>query len=320
MICVIVSWLVAMMGYRKFSIILRMSVIPVMALFFASLTATGQNLTKRTDEVNQMDDSYLIANLRYMSDYVYMGRKDSLDAPYLSPYLGYFHRSGLFIDGSVSYLLESGENRIDMISATVGYDYFGKRISTGASTIFYLFNEDSYVIPSVMDAYLNGYIGYDFYFVELYGDVGLGLSNDLDIFGRIELRRTFFMGKDRFRITPSANMNAGTQYYYTEYYGTRNSKVTGGNGFGGGAGSGQGGGTAFGRLISIDNETLFQILDYEFRLELAYKTDRLKIAATPTVALPVNPATVTVDDTVTFEESLSTQFYWSVSITYQLNK
>jgi len=73
-------------------------------------------------------------------------------------------------------------------------------------------------------------------------------------------------------------------------------------------------------LISIDNETLFQILDYEFRLELAYKTDRLKIAATPTVALPVNPATITVDDTVTFEESLSTQFYWSVSITYQLNK
>ena len=72
--------------------------------------------------------------LAYASDYYFMGRVDSVRAPYLTPSLAYYHKSGLFIKTSLSYLHDSGflerESRLSVLTkkCTVAI-LFSKRCS-----------------------------------------------------------------------------------------------------------------------------------------------------------------------------------------------
>jgi len=46
--------------------------------------------------------SYFSATVSFLSNSVYNGRKDSVATPYLTPMLGYYDKSGFFIDASWS--------------------------------------------------------------------------------------------------------------------------------------------------------------------------------------------------------------------------
>lgn len=264
--------------------------------------------------------SFLTANIKYTSDYVFMGRTDSLTAPYLTPSLTYFHKSGFFAKGAVSYLTSSDQNRIDLSVLSTGYDATGKNIYGGGSVSAYFFNKDSYAVPSVMVGFLNGYLGYDFMLFEVSGDASLGLSEELDVFAGIEVSRTFYLLKNHLLIIPSIYTNAGSQNYYNEYYNTRNSKLTQGSGYGKGSGKGaQGGGsttTTTTSQVMIEEVSKFQLLDYEFSTTITFKTGAWRLAFTPKYLVPVNPSTVTVDENIVFKESLDNVFVWSASVGY----
>src|SRR5579862_4023180 len=58
--------------------------------------------------------SHFRAGIDYLSNNVYFGRKDTVNTPYLTASFGYYHKSGLFINSSASYLTSSGEGRIDL--------------------------------------------------------------------------------------------------------------------------------------------------------------------------------------------------------------
>src|SRR5277367_2583446 len=42
--------------------------------------------------------SFWLANINYLSNNVYLGRKDSILSPYFTASLGYYHKSGLFVN------------------------------------------------------------------------------------------------------------------------------------------------------------------------------------------------------------------------------
>jgi hypothetical protein len=129
--------------------------------------------------------------LRYTSDYLYMGRSDSAKAPYLSPSVGYYHKSGFFVRSSLSYLTAKDEGRIDMITLSGGYDYYIKNLAIGASVSQYFFSDLSYNVMAEMSSYLNAYVGYDFSLFTFYGDASLGFSGSTDVFvGLYECRNT----------------------------------------------------------------------------------------------------------------------------------
>ena len=92
--------------------------------------------------------SYLMPGLYYVSDAVFMGRRDSIAAPYLMPSLGYYHKSGWYAEGSASYLVASGEGRIDLIMLGGGYQFTKGDFSGNLSATAYLFSEDSYNVKS----------------------------------------------------------------------------------------------------------------------------------------------------------------------------
>src|ERR1700712_5740709 len=64
--------------------------------------------------------SYFSAGLSYLTNSVYNGRKDSVATPYITPTIGYYDKSGFFIDGSLSYLSRAGSSRIDLFNIEAG--------------------------------------------------------------------------------------------------------------------------------------------------------------------------------------------------------
>ena len=253
-----------------------------------------------------------------------MGRADSIALPYLVPSIGYFHKSGLFVTGALSYVTAEGDNRVDLFTLSGGYDYFGKKTAAGISVDQYFFSKESYSVQAEMRTYISGYVGYDLKAFMLVADASLGVSDDLDVFLGGEISKTFDLFRDRFTITPAFYTNLGTQRYYNAYY-TQRTLTTGSQGSSGGKGkgpaSGSNGGTpmmpATITEISIQASDKFQVLDYELGVSMSYKLNRFRFTASGMFLFPVNPATVVTEDG-TYEEDLDNGFVWSTGLRYRI--
>lgn len=281
--------------------------------------AFSQSDTRAYDTASNY--SYVRLGLRYKSDYFYMGRADSAKVPYFVPTVGYYHKSGVFINGGMSYLATDTEGRIDLFTVTAGYDYFGKKLMAGISVSEYFFSDESYAVQAEMNTFLSAYTGYDFNAFMLITDASLGFSESTDFFLGIELSRMFYMARNKIIITPSFYTNLGTQRYYNEYY-TQRSTTTGadggsGKGHGPGSGSSNGGSTSTVTNVEILEYDKFQVLDYELGIQATYKFGQLRFTIGGTVLLPVNPSTVVTDEQ-TYEEDLETGFLWSAGVRYLL--
>lgn len=285
------------------------SVSVVVALLLFQDTAIAQT-NKRQLYDSTLHKSELRIGVRYTSDYYYMGRADSAAAPYLSPTVGYFHKSGFSVRSSLSYLMASGEGRVDLTTLSGGYDFYGKKVAAGVSITEYFFNDQSYSVQSEMSTYLNAYVGYDFSAFVLYADASLGFSESTDVFLGAEINRTFYTLRNRVRVTPAIYMNAGTQKYYNEYYAMRSTQTGAGKGKGKGSGAQQPSTTPQLQIVASDK---FEVLDYEVDLQVSYTIRKVRFYALTTWTFAVNPAAV-VTDTGTYEEELKNGFYWSSGI------
>ena len=87
------------------------------------LLAFAQQDQKKADEKK----SYVLTDISFVSDAVFMGRKDSISAPYLLPSIGYYDASGFYADASLSYLTHSEESRVDLFLLTAGYRFESKK-------------------------------------------------------------------------------------------------------------------------------------------------------------------------------------------------
>ncbi len=133
----------------------------IAAIFIEDKTSQAQSYKIYSYDSIQ-EKSQLRVGVRYSSDYVYMGRSDSVKAPYLSPSIGYYHKSGFFLRSSVSYLTAKEEARIDMVNITGGYDFYLNDLTIGGSISQYFFSDLSYNVMAEMSTYVNAYVGYDF--------------------------------------------------------------------------------------------------------------------------------------------------------------
>src|SRR5436305_15254315 len=95
--------------------------LPLFLLLFSIAFYKNSGAQKTTDEESTSKSSYFKLGLNYQTDNVYLGRKDSVKVPYLTPSIGYYDKSGFYISGSLSYLPSSGENRIDLFIIECGY-------------------------------------------------------------------------------------------------------------------------------------------------------------------------------------------------------
>ena len=273
-----------------------------------SIKSFGQEISTAdsTSGKRTKEKSFGLVSTNYYSNIVFLGRKSPSRAPYLSAFAGYYHKSGLFINGGVSYLAAFGENRIDLLTATTGYELYLGSFSGGISGTKYFFNTKSYIVKSALSGYVNVYADYDFDIVDVYIEGNAYFGNASDFISGLGMSHKFYAANENLTITPTVYLNAGTQNYYSDY----NNNLRFGLHMTGG------GGSSMGTAMVVGGGRSFKALDYELSVPIGYTLNKFRCSFTPVYAMPVNAATITNGQN-TYKEDLSNSFFWSLGVSYK---
>ncbi|MBX9785304.1 MAG: hypothetical protein K2X48_18625 [Chitinophagaceae bacterium] len=282
-------------------------------LLLIVLSAAAFSQEKRiTDSVvvstSEKEQSYLLTGAGFNNDIVFLGRKSPTKSPYLSLSAGYYHQSGLYITGIVSYLVSSQQNRIDLFTASGGYDYTKKSFTAGVSATGYVFNNKSYAVKSALTANISAYADYDFDLLELYADGAMYFSSQTDFIFSVAVSHNFYAAHNKLIISPAFSLYGGTQNYYSNY----NNNIKFGKHMNNTGGAGSMGTGMMGNGI-------FNVQNYEFSVPVKYKVKRFQFIFIPVYAIPVNAATITGNQN-TYKEDLSNTFFWSIGTYYKFSK
>ncbi|MDX5585586.1 MAG: hypothetical protein QNK20_11875 [Aureibaculum sp.] len=292
-------------------------VIVVTSFLFANI------LIGQTDSLISQDlknnGSYLTVDINYISDAVFMGRKDSITAPYLYPSMTYHHKSGFYGTGSLSYLTKSDQSRIDLFLISAGYDFTSIKLSGDISVTKYFFNEDSYNVISEVEADVSAYLTYDIDFmnISVAASTYFNKNSSSDFFLSSELSHDFITNDQKFQISPTAGIHMGSQNFYEEYY--INNRIGSDRSSGNGQGSGGGTTVETTTSISIQESEKFNVMAAEFSLPMWYTSKSLTFSFLPALVVPQSKATILVDE-VLVEEDLKETFYWMVGLSYKFGQ
>ncbi|WP_143306542.1 hypothetical protein [Chitinophaga vietnamensis] len=294
--------------------ILLLPAIPMFAQQRDSLPTNGHEQTITAREIHP---SHFSLGLQYLSDNVYMGRKDATRIPYLSTTLGYYHKSGLYAEGIASMLMDNG-TRVDAGVLTAGYMFTKGNFDGDISASKFFYNDLSDNIRSEVNGDVHASAAYDFNgIVTANADGYINFGSKTDYTVRFALEHPFDLFKERLSIIPGVSANAGTQHYYDDYYNYRRLSPV----------------VKVSKkkkqrqpptvVADMSDASHFTVLDYEFSLPISYTIHkRLTFSFEPTYALPLHPAVLTLTTLSTKEstvkvEPLSNQFYWSFGISYK---
>ena len=270
-------------------------------------------------------ESYFKADLNYLNDLVYLGRKDSIAVPYVTATLGYYHKSGFYVSGALSYLPSSTQSKIDLITVDAGYDYTINDVFSGS--VYgekYFYNKSSNSIKSDISGVIDGSLTADLSAIQLGVDAGISFASKTDFTTTLSASHLFSFGEEKqgFSLNPSFNVNFSTLNFYE---GLTNKK--------------------FGKkhlinnpnYLSISSTTVankqgFTLMDFEFSVPMEYKFDKFVFYLTPYYAIPKNPITTTTDATITLrngstikqqidstpwsEKNLTSLFYLEIGLNF----
>jgi len=260
---------------------------------------------------NQNNSNLTIA-INYISDAVFMGRKDSISAPYLYPSILYHHKSGLYVKGSLSYLTKSNENRIDLYLLTTGFDFNFEKFYGDISATKYFFNDNSYTVISKVDADITASFLYDFKIINisLAASSYFSKNSNFDFFLSSEISHDFITSDKSFQISPTAGIYFGSQNFYEEYYSNNRFGSRSGHGYG------SDNNIEITTEVVIQESENFDIMAIEFSLPMWYTDKSFTFLFLPALVIPQNEATITVDETI-FKENLKETFYWMIGVNYK---
>lgn len=279
-------------------------------LLFMHFTLSAQSNKTTTSGMAKNNESFFLTDVSYINDAVFMGRKDSIAAPYVFPSLGYFDKSGFFANASFSYLTGSDANRIDLFLLSTGFIFEWEKWQAGISGTAYFYNADSYNVRSETVGDLSGFLTYDLQIIDLslLASTFFNNGSSADVFAGLMLDKAIYSNDRSFLIDPTVTVYAGSQYFYEEYYST--SRL--GNRKGQGPGASQ---TPVSNPVTIREASKFQVLNVELALPMQYQHNHFIFSFSPVLALPQNSATITTADAV-IEEDLESTFYFTAGISY----
>lgn len=272
-------------------------------------------LFAQTESIQQLkntnkEGSMLQLELGYSSDAVFMGRKDSIAAPYLMPGLSYYHKSGFFANASLSYLLSSDQNRIDLVLLGAGYLLNFDDWSAGLMVSKYFYDKESYSVLTEVEGAIAGMINYDMGFAEttLLVSSYLNSSDVPDFFTDLSVGAPFYFNNRKILVTPTVSVQAGSQNFYEAYYqssrlGNRKGKSNPNNS------------SSESSNINIESAKNFEFLAIEVSVPIFVTLERFVISASPAYVFPQNPSTIIINGE-TQNEQLENSFYVNLSIGY----
>ncbi len=255
--------------------------------------------------------------LSYLSNNVYLGRKDSAVLPYINPSVGYYHKSGLFLNATLQYLHNVTDSRVDAFSLVGGYAFALKNYIGILFLGKYFYNSQSTNVKSAITSSVSYDNSFDFGFIHPTFTATLNFGNKPDYAAALGLEHTFSFFDDNLDITPSVEANASTQNYYNQYYRKRRytikrkrrPPITGV------------------ALITgeVENASEFKLLDYEISVPLDYTLGKFTFDLFPVYAIPVNPALLNITEKLengtvrsrTHTEKIANTFFFTLEVLYK---
>jgi hypothetical protein len=254
--------------------------------------------TQKTDSNFHVTDSlppaktktYFQAGASYVTDNIYLGRKDTVALPYFTPSFGYYAKSGFFSSVSFSFLTSAADTRLDMTSLDMGYYFSSGNYDGELSGSKYFYSSQSTSVKSAIKESVAYFNDYDLGFIIPTCLITFNIGDKLDFAASPGVEHSFWLAGDRGKITPTFLVNASTQNYYSDYYKTRRynpkrktkpppkgiQSISG---------------------IVLDAGS-FKLLDYEFSVPLKYSFGKCSLVFTPVYAIPVNPAGLMITTTL----------------------
>ena len=261
---------------------------------FAQTTTTEDPedlLDKLETQLKQDKKASFKIGVNYMSNNVFMGRADTVRTPTILPEMKYIFKNGIYLAATADYIPNRVTNKLDGGSAAFGYDFdITDNFSGGLSFTKLFYTTNSTQIGSSINSTVNANLSYniadvitptisaDYNFLKQdFGhDIFLnaGLSHDFAIDG-------IFGDKDLLIISPSANVNAGTQNFYDAYFVLKKYKLT--------KKASQLLQAAESLIVTKEGKlSNFKLLDYELSAPVEYKAGVLILSFTPTYAVAEN--------------------------------
>ena len=279
--------------------------VTIFILAITTLHTQAQETKKETDTT--IEKSYFKVEGNFISNAVYLGRKDSAITPYFTPSIGYYHKSGFFINASLSFL--TTQSRIDVSTITAGYNFMlGESFGAGVYAEKYFYNGSSTNVQAETKGTVGVSANYDIAnIISINGGVDLLFSNNTDIITTLGLGHSIYAGTDakQFTFTPSISLNAGTQKFYGAIRKSKRRPRPNQN-------------PNFINNIKVNGDDEFRLLNYEFSLPINYDTNKWGAYFTPYYALPQNPVSITGPGGNTFNiEKLENVFYAEVGIYFK---
>ena len=275
-------------------------------MLILSLLITAQPLLQKDMEEDDpyQKKNYFLVGVNYLSNNVYLGRKDTMVIPYTSPYIGYHFKNGIYGKAMAAYTSAGSQGgHIDLATIEGGYDHdFGKNINAGINAERFFYNKNSISVKANtvacvgIDAqYTNEWIEpsmqFDMNFNKNTQDYVLGSSID----------HNFSFDKSRLEVLPTLTLFAGTQNYYDEYFTNRINKKD--------------------KTVKVKhivaNATQFNALDYEISLKTSYRIDNWVFILRPVWAIPLNPSIITLPKNKSQTEKLSDSFFVEFDICFR---
>lgn len=283
---------------KNFTVQKTMYCYATIVLFFLSSVTFAQKSVTDSSAANK---SFFKASAGYLSDNVYYVRKDSVRAPYLTPQIGYYNKSGFYVEGSTSFLVSAQSTKLDLVTFDAGYDFHSKneKLDAGISYTKSFYSQSSNSVKSNISGDLGSYVSYDFGPVTLNGSADYLFASKPDIITSISASHSFLFGSNSdFSFSPAAAINAGTQNYYVEFRKTKNPALI---------------------EKGLHNTDKYNILDYEFSAPIAYDAAKWGMFFTPAYAIPVNPVEYNKKNGVTvYKEPLASSFYFQAGVYVKL--
>ena len=291
--------------------------VSVFCIFSISCKSQGDSTKTKT--------SYFKIAANYLSNAVYSGRTDSSVVPYLRPSIGYYNKSGFFIAAGMSILVSPSDPiQLDLISADIGYEFsINDKLAAGISASKYVYSDASFATASELKGAVGVNLSYDVPAITVGVGSELYFSTNTDINANINLSHSFALDQtDKWKVIPTLQVNAGTQYFNQAYYQFRKYSVPTSNGSGSNKGKGHShGGSSTGTVQSVvfTDQKKFALLDYELSLPLTYDLKNWGLFLTPFYVLPTSAATYAINGQLQ-REQLSNTFFVEAGVYLKLRK
>jgi len=278
--------------------------------FAQSKDTTGQSTDTTAEDAPY---THFNASLDFLNNYVYVGRPAKDIYPYLTPALTWYHKSGAYVGGSVSFLTKKTNTQVDLVYLTAGYDHVFGKFEGNLEVNKYWYNKNSSNPKSDIGSDITATGTYDLGIVNVTASAFAMFSSKTDWGATLAVGHSFYFLDEALEVAPAFQMNSGSTKYYPKQFAKL---VTPPNA----------NGVSYLVTADLSDAARFKVLDYELSAPVSYHLNSFTFSFTPTYAFPVKPATAIVYikpsnapplQPRTVKEHLNNVFFFALDVEYE---